>query len=403
MVRRAAFVLFLLVLFAGARPSARASAQVTPADSAEVLLDAASRFAAEGRPDVAEALYRSILERFPSTPAAEVARARLGESWAAGTAGSGRVELQVWTTLYGLWLGVAVPGALGAEQSEPYGFGLLLGGPAGFVAGKKIAGSRALTEGQARAITLGGTWGSWQGLGWAEVLDLGRDRVCYPDGSGGEYCSDEGDPSEETFAAMILGGAAGIATGAMLSNHAISPGVATAVNFGALWGTWLGFGFGDLVDLEDDALLTATLMGGNAGLLAMALKAPGWNPTRSRARIVSIYGVIGTVSALGVDLLLRPDDDKVALGIALAGSVVGLALGAGAARDHGSPGDEPRPGAMGAPAGGTPPAGALLNLSGGRWSVGTPLPTPRLLELDGPRGLIRKPALGVTLLSARFF
>jgi hypothetical protein len=31
------------------------------------------------------------------------------------------------------------------------------------------------------------------------------------------------------------------------------------------------------------------------------------------------------------------------------------------------------------------------------------LPQPRVLELDGPRGLVRKPALGLTLVSARFF
>lgn len=403
MLRRTAVLLLLLVLASGARPSGRAFAQVTAADSAEVLLDAATRFAAEGRPDVAEALYRSILERFPSTPAAEVARLRLGETRAAGTAGSGRVELEVWTTLYGLWLGTAVPGALGAESSEAYGFGLLLGGPLGFVAGKRIAGSRALTEGQARAITLGGTWGSWQGLGWAQVMDLGSESACYPDGYGGEYCSNEGGTSEETLTAMILCGAAGIATGAVLSNHTISPGVATAVNFGALWGTWFGFGFGDLVGLEGDELLAATLMGGDAGLLAMALKAPEWNPTRSRVRIVSIYGVIGTVSALGLDLLLQPDDDKVAIGIALAGSVAGLALGAGATRDQNAPGGASGAASTGTPGPGTSPGAALLNVSGGRWSIGAPLPTPRLVELDGPRGTIRKPALGVMLFSARFF
>jgi len=396
MLRRAAVLLLLFILASGDLPSARASAQITPADSAEVLLDAASRFAAGGRPDVADALYRSILERFPSTPAAAVARLRLGETRAAGTTGSGRVELQVWTTLYGLWLGVAIPGALGVEDSEPYGLGLLVGGPAGFLAGKKIAGSRALTEGQARAITLGGTWGSWQGLGWAEVLDLGTEQVCYPDGFSGEYCYDEGNSSEETFAAMILGGAAGIAAGAALSSRTISPGVATTANFGGLWGTWLGFGFAYLADLEDDALLAATLMGGNAGLLAMAVKAPQWNPTRSRARIVSIYGVIGTLSGFGLDLLLQPDDDKVALGIPLAGSIVGLALGAGATRAYDAP--DPDPSAAGALAG-----GALVNVSNGRWSVSAPLPTPRLLELDGPWGPMRKPALGVTLFRARFF
>ena len=376
-------------------PPGAASSQVTAADSAEGLLDAASRFSSQGRADVADALYRLIVERFPSTPSAEVARLRLGTAHTRGTLGSGRVELQVWSTLYGLWLGVAVPGALGADSSEPYGIGLLVGGPVGYFAGKKIAGSRNLTEGQARAITLGGTWGTWQGMGWAQVLDLGTEEICSDDGWG-RYCYDSGDGSEETFAAMIVGGAAGIAAGTVLSSRTISPGVATTVNFGSLWGTWLGFGLGYLADMEDDALLAATLLGGNAGLAVTALKAPAWNPSRSRARIVSIYGVIGALSGAGLDLLTRPDDDKVAMAIPLVGSVAGLALGV--ANTQGYDGAE---GASGSE--GTPVNGALLNVSDGAWSLGAPLLQPRILEVDGPRGLERRPALGVTLLSARFF
>ncbi|NJD20727.1 MAG: hypothetical protein FIA95_15760 [Gemmatimonadetes bacterium] len=411
MLRRIAFLLiFLAGLAAYARPEP-ASAQVAPgqvapsrmtaADSAEVLLDAASRFSSQGRNDMADALYRLIVERFPSTAAAEVARGRLGAARSEGTAGSGRVELQVWSTLYGLWLGIAVPGALGADSSEPYGIGLLLGGPAGFFAGKQLAGSRNLTEGQARAITLGGSWGTWQGAGWAEVLDLGQEEVCRDDGWG-RYCYDEGDSSEETFAAMVLGGVAGIAAGAALSSRTISPGVATTVNFGSVWGTWFGFGAGYLADLEDDALLAATLLGGNAGLAVTAVKARDWNPSRSRARIVSIYGVIGALSGAGLDLLTRPDNDKVALGIPLAGSIVGLALGVANSRGYGSADPSTAPAAGGRP-GTEVPGGALLNLSGGDWTGGAPIPHPRVVELDGPRGVVRKPALGLTLVSARFF
>ena len=392
-------------------PTQASPSQVTPADSAEVLLDAASRFSSQGRHDVADAVYRLIVERFPSTPAAEVARMRLGAARAQGTAGSGRVELQVWSTLYGLWMGIAIPGALGADSSEPYGIGLLVGGPAGYFAGKKLAGSRSLTEGQARAITLGGTWGTWQGLGWAQVLDLGTREVCNDD-PWGRYCYEDGDSSEESFAAMILGGAAGIAAGAALSSRTVSPGVATTVNFGSLWGSWLGFGAGYLADMEDDALLAATLMGGNAGLAFTALKAPDWNPSRSRARIVSIYGVIGALSGAGLDLLTRPDDDKVAMAIPLIGSVAGLALGVANTRgyDSAEPAAEAAAGLSPSAATSLPantpaaaPTGALLSLSEGTWSLGAPLPHPRVVEVDGPRGLERRAVLGLTLLSARFF
>ena len=371
-------------------PSA-ASAQVAPADSAAILLQAADHFASRGEADVAQALYRMIVERFPGTSAAGVAGTRLNAVRSVGVEGGGRVELQVWSTLYGLWLGVAIPGAFGADDSEPYGLGLLLGGPAGFVAGRALSRSGKLTVGQARAITLGGTWGTWQGLGWTEVLDLGTDTLCDTTPYG-EYCRDSEDDTEEKFAGMIVGGVVGIAVGSVLARGTVSPGVATATNFGALWGTWFGVAGGVLADLEDDKLLGAALLGGNAGLVSMAVLSPFWNVSRSRARLVSIAGVIGGLSGLGIDLLAQPDGEKVAIGIPLATSVAGLAFGIGMTRDMDEP-DVPEDRASG---------GALLNLADGEWSVGAPLPLPRTLQLDTPAGTLRRTALSFNLLNARF-
>ena len=52
------------------------TAQASPADSADVLLGAAESFEAEGRLDVAQALYRFIAAHFDTTPAAVQARTR---------------------------------------------------------------------------------------------------------------------------------------------------------------------------------------------------------------------------------------------------------------------------------------------------------------------------------------
>lgn len=369
------------------------AAQLTPADSASVLLNTAVRFAQEGRADVADALYRFISRHFATTTAATEARARMaamGMSPAgAAVQGSGRVELQVWSTLYGLWLGVAIPGAFGADGSSPYGLGLLLGGPGGFLAGKAIARSRPLTEGQARAITLGGTWGTWQGLGWINVLDIGEGYRCDFD-----VCTNDGNV-EERFAGMIVGGLAGIGAGTLLSRRDISPGTATTVNFGALWGTWIGFAVGYLADLEDDNLLASSLLGGDVGLVGAALMQPAWRMSRSRARLVSIYGVMGGLAGLGADLLIQPDDDKVSVAIPLLGSVVGLVLGGGMTRDYDrthEPGGE-----MGAPGSG------LLRLRDGRLSLNMPLPVLQELRLEGAeRGRRPSPALGINLLEVRF-
>ena len=357
-----------------------------------MLLDAARGFEVDGRRDVAAAVYQLILDRYPDTPAAVEARALLAAVPVEDANRSGSVELRVWMTIYGAWLGVAVPGAFGANSSEPYGVGLLLGGPTGFLAGRALANALDLSEGQARAITLGGTWGTWQGFGWREVLDLGVDQDCQIT----SFCYDVEDDIEETFAAMIVGGLTGIGVGALLSQREMTPGTASAVNFGSLWGTWFGVAGGTLLDLHDDDLLAATLVGGDAALLAAALLAPRWNVTRSRARLVSIAGVLGGLGGAGIDLLAQPDGDKARIGIPLAGSLLGLALGAVATRGRNDTAEGP----VG------PPDGALLRLDRGRLALRMPLPTPVLVpsqdvSLERSRAGWR-PALAFELFRAEF-
>jgi hypothetical protein len=149
---------------------------------------------------------------------------------------------------------------------------------------------------------------------------------------------------------------------------------------------------GALFDLEDDDLLAATLIGGNAALLASALVAPSWNVSRSRARLISIAGVLGGLGGLGIDLLTQPDDDKVALGIPLAGSIVGLGVGIAATRGGGAARE----------ALGDGPDGALLGLQDGRLALGTPTPSPTLVPAfrDGRFGW--HPALRLELVRASF-
>lgn len=398
-IRAYPLLVTLVLLMPSADLAGQVSSQIARTDSAAVLLRAGADFEARGRSDVAEALYRFVIERFPDSPAAERARERLQVAREEGTAGEGSVELEVWSTLYGLWLGVAIPGAFGADSPEPYGAGLLVGGPAGFLAGRAISRSRELTEGQARAITLGGTWGSWQGFGWVKVLDIGTGLVCPdPIGGGGLSCYDSGDDTEEVFAGMIVGGLTGMATGALISRRTISPGTATSANFGALWGTWFGFAAAYMADAEDDGLLAASLIGGDAGLFSAALLAPRWDVSRSRARLVSLYGVVGGLAGLGLDLLFQPDGDKVVVGVPLAGSVVGLGVGVYHTRDY----DRSRIGLPSGSGGEGAFSDALVRVEGGGWSVGAPLPYPVTVERIGPEGPRRTAALGVTLLRARF-
>ena len=157
---------------------APSSAQVAPGDAAAVLLRTAIEFEGQGEWDLARALYLHISERYPGTVAADEAREQLTRPGAERADRVSRLELSVFGTLYGLWLGVAVPTALGADHTEAYGAGLLAGVPLGLFSALSAQRSQQYTEGQTRAISWGGIWGSWQGLGWTEVLGIGQYEVC---------------------------------------------------------------------------------------------------------------------------------------------------------------------------------------------------------------------------------
>jgi hypothetical protein len=133
------------------------------------------------------------------------------------------------------------------------------------------------------------------------------------------------------------------------------------------------------------------LIGGNAGLLGTALLAPGWNVTRSRARLVSIAGVMGGVVGLGIDLLVQPEDEKAAIAIPLSTSAAGLLLGAALTED--SDDSEASPDPMG---------DALLNLAGGTWSIGMPIPVPVRSVVDDPHGHRYRTRLAIPLLKGAF-
>lgn len=353
-----------------------ASAQLTPADSAAVILAAADDFDGRGERDVARALYRHIMERFPDTNAAATASARLGEATAEQSRAGGETELKVWSTIYGTWLGAAVPAAAGEERSEPYGIGLLLGAPAGFFGGRAFTQSRPVSLGQARAITWGGTWGLIQGLGWANALDFGGgERIIE-----GDIVIDEEPSTEAIFTSMIVGSALGIGGGMLAARREISPGTATSANLGSLWGLWFGVAGSILFDLDEDPTAAVAMLTGNAGLIGGALAGSRWPLSRSRSRLISVGGLIGGVAGGGIILVAQPDDEETAIAIPLTTSILGLVLGAAFTSGHDAEEDA---GTDLQAAGRFAPSGALLSRSQGEWSLSAPLPLP-----------VREPALG---------
>jgi hypothetical protein len=350
--------------------------QMTRADSAAILLDATRRLELEGEGDAARELLDLIIRHFRGTPAAEEAATLLSTSRSRQTERSGRASFIAFSTLYGAWLGVAIPAAFGADEPEPFGAGLLIGAPLGFFASKAFVNKNPMSAGQATLTGFGARWGTWQGIGWREVLDIGE----YDD--------------EAPFTAAIIGGLTGL-FGAGIIAQQVNPthGEATMVELGSLWGVWYGAAASIVAnDEDDDGALTWALMGGNIGLLASALATRSWKMGAGRARIISAAGLAGGVAGLGLDLLADVDDEETFVAIPAITSAIGLIAGAVMTRNYDS---------------GTPPPDgsgpALVNVQGGSWNVGLPAPQLAKITRPGKRSATSQ-GIGarVTLFSAKF-
>jgi hypothetical protein len=366
-------------------------AQVSRADSAAVLLEAATRFEQDGRWDVAEAIYIHITETYGSTPSATEARARLAAPPSDRIEQISRMELPVFGTIYGLWMGVAVPLAFGSDSEEAYGAGLLIGGPLGLFSSRAWARSHPMSEGQTRAITWGGIWGTWQGLGWANVFDFGEES-CSPTG-----CISYGDDGESKVASMLVGGALGIATGAIIARNPVRSGVSSAAQGGSTWGSIYGAMLAEIVNGDDydsgDGVMVTSLIAGNIGLLAGGALAGKYDLSRGRVRMINLGALVGGVGGLGLDLLISPDDEGAAIGIPLVTSLAGLAIATHATRNDDRSFSEP----------GSDLGASLFSYGDDGLTLGTPLPIPTMLPYEDVNGRpTRRPGITMELFRAKF-
>jgi hypothetical protein len=387
-------VLASLILLTAAVPT-HLPAQATRADSAAILLEAARQLDAQGEVGLARDILAILLRHYGDTPASQDAAtwwARIrGETERDG----GQVGLTVWNTLFGAWLGVAVPAAVGANEPAPYGAGLLLGAPLGFGVTKALTNRYPVTSGQAIATSFGSIWGTFQSVGWRSVLDIGEAEQCYYDPySNSQHCW-HSTPDEAPWTAAVIGGVVGIAGGAVISGATDpSAGTATMIQFGAFWGTWFGLAAGVLADAEDDALLAWTLSGGNAGLLGTALSSGAWDVTQGQAWLITAAGLAGGIGGLGLDLLFEVKEAKTAVAIPAVTSAAGLLASTVLTRSrHSNGGDDGRFGTV----------GSLVNVSGSEWSLGLPIPQPTIFNrADAARSHQTVLGVRVPLLTGNF-
>ncbi len=378
-------LLAVLLLFGW---TALAAAQ-TPADTAAVLLDAARNLQREGRADAAGDLLRYLRRHYPATAAARSADSLLGAMpQPAAPVGAGRTGFVTFNTLYGGFLGLAIPAAFNESDATAAGVGLLVGAPAGFFASRAFARKHFRTAGQAGLASFATVWGTWLGLGLQQALDIGEQQSCTQFGC---YSTDS---DTAPWAAMSIGGIAGLVVGwALASAREIRPGTSTLISHSAFWGTWFGASLGRVADLHDNGLFVSALVVGNAGLLAAIPAARAWRPSSSRVRLITAAGLAGGLAGLGIDLIAQPDDERVGLAIAAAGSAAGLLTGALATRKQRDLDTQEAAG------GG---ANALAQWNNGlRFAL--PLPEPATFQIEGRDGRLHTVrAARLRLFDARF-
>jgi hypothetical protein len=384
-----AFLIAVITATCALGLATEATAQATAGDSAAIILETARRLDREGRLEVARELYRFLRRHFRETPAGRAADSLLGllprERVALGAAGAGRTGFVLFNTLYGAFLGIAVPAAFEADDPEPYGAGLLLGAPLGFFGSRAFAKRHFRTAGQAGIASFATLWGTWQGLAFQQATDLGSEEVC------GEFGCFTNESDTAPWVAMMAGGAVGLATGwALGARREIPSGTSTLVSHAALWGTWFGLSLGRAAGLESDNLFWTMIGAGNAGLLAAIPAAARWRPTSSRLRLITAAGLAGGLAGFGIDLLTSVDEAEAILGIPAAASALGLIIGTVATRnrpDLDSAGDD-----------GGMASGALVDATRGL-RLQVPIPQPVLFRtIDAAGGTRRRLGLRLVLL-----
>ncbi len=226
----------------------------------------------------------------------------------------GRTDVLVFAGYYGVWAGVAIPVWLDAQSSDAFAAGMIAGPAISLLLAAHLTKEADISRGRASIIILGGHLGTWQGLGWSILADA--------DG-------------EQTVGMGLIGGLAGITSASILTRHVyFSEGQGALTGSALSWGTWFGLVFGAAGGLEGDALLRSTLLGSDLLVVATAIGTKDIEMSRTRARLISLGGVLGTVAGFGVDLLFHVDDGKQAIIIAGAGSIAGLAVGANLTKNY---------------------------------------------------------------------
>ena len=316
--KRIGAALITILVCALLSQSSSASAELSEAGQ---LYETAFRLIVEGDYGDAYDRLNEVIDRYPDTVYARFAEDRkqrleqlnLPSIRRKKIDQSGRVGTVVFSTLYSTWLGIGTARLIDeTDNAKSVAAGMMIGAPTGLLVSLAATRNAKLTRGQSALINFGGTWGTWQGLGWSILID-------------------EDDDSKSLIRSTMIGGLSGILATSVLTRQ-IDPSLGDMgiINYGALWGTWLSMCSGKMAGLDDgNELLAWTLIGGNLGMIAMASLSSRIDITPARANWINLGGVIGTTVASGILAIIAESDisEAGAFATLMVGGVAGLVTG----------------------------------------------------------------------------
>ena len=234
----------------------------------------------------------------------------------------GRGRLVLWSSLYGIWYGVATDILFDIDGDRAVILPPLVGMAAGL--GISLAATRNmhLTVGEAWTIITGLDYGTFNGALWAGGFDM----------------SDKG-----VVGTALATSVAATSVGLLVANaYSPSAGDIEMVRSSLLWSTIGGFlGTAALApDVSAQSALKATAAAMDVGLIIGVALASSYELSRNRVLIIDAGALAGGLTGLGIAWLAAGSDADQALpGAALGGMLAGIAIAAYASRDMDDDGD----------------------------------------------------------------
>jgi hypothetical protein len=272
----------------------------------------------------------------------------------------GRGRLVLWSSLYGIWLGIATDIMFDIDGDRAVIVPPMLGMAAGLGFSLLATSNYQLSVGEAYTIITGLDYGSFNGALWAGGLDL----------------SDKG-----VVGASVATSIAATSIGVLVANaRSPSAGDIELVRSGLLWGTIGGFlataaiGPSLTDDISAQSVLKLTAAAMDAGFVTGVALASYYDLSKNRVLIIDAGALAGGLAGAGIAWLIAGSNSngQAIAGAALGGMIGGIVITAYATREL----DMQDASAASLPA---VPA-VFARDGGGRWSIGTPGPVP---VLDG--------------------